>query len=72
MRLDAVDDDPPVASVVEGSKGTQVTDLCGADEGLLVLDVLQIVDRVLRVGQHVFVKGRNGSIMVLNGLLRKK
>jgi len=70
VSLDSIDNDPPMASVIEGSKWTKVTDFCGADEGLLVLDALQVVDGVLRVGQHVFVEGSYGSIVIFDGLLQ--
>ena len=50
MSLDPIDNDPPMSSLVQGPQRPQVPDLGRADEGLLVLDALEVVDRVLGVG----------------------
>ena len=56
-----VDDNPPVAFGVDGSKGPDVANLGGAQERLVLQD-LEPVHRVLRVGKHVlYDKGNIAS-----------
>ena len=71
MSLDSIDNDPPMTSLVQCPQRPQVSDLCRADEGLFILDALQVVDRVLSVGQHVLVQGCYGGVVVLNGVLQQ-
>ena len=69
VSLDTVDDDPPLAAVVQSSKRSEVSDFSRTHEGFFLLDGLQVVDGVLGVGQHVFVEGSDGSVVVLDGVL---
>lgn len=68
VSLDMVDHDPPLAMDVDGTEGLDVGSLGRAQIGLLH-DVLQMVHRVLSVGQHILVQLLDSIIVVLNGLL---
>lgn len=68
MGLDAINNDSPLAMDVDSSQGLDVLGVGGAQIGLLN-DVLQSVDGVLSVGQHVLVQLLNGVVVVFNGLL---
>ena len=71
VSLDPVDDDPPLAAVIQSSKGSEVPDLSRTHEGLFLLDGLQVVDGVLGVGQHVFVERGDCGVVILDGVLQK-
>lgn len=68
VGLDVVDDDLPVAVDVDGSQGLDVGSLGGAEVGLLD-DLVQPVDAVVGVGEHVLVHLLDGVVVVLEGLL---
>ncbi len=68
VSLDVVDDDAPLAVHVDGAQWLDVLGLGGAQVGLLH-DILQAVNGVLGVGEHILVQLLHGVIIVLDGLL---
>jgi hypothetical protein len=68
VSLDVVDDDSPLAMNIDGPQGLDVSGLGGAQVGLLH-DLLQPVNGVVGVGQHILVHLLHGVVVVLDGLL---
>lgn len=68
VGLDVVDHDAPLAVNVDGPQGLDVAGLRGAQVGFLD-DLLQPVDGVVGVGQHVLVHLLHRVVVVLDGLL---
>ena len=68
VGLDVVDDDSPFSVDVDGSQRLDVGSLRGAQVGFLD-NFLQSVDRVISIGQDIFVHLLNGVVVVFDGLL---
>jgi len=68
VGLDVVDDDPPLAVDVDGTKGLDVGSLGWAQVSLLD-NVLQAGNGVVRVGQDVLVHLLDSVVVVFDGLL---
>jgi len=62
--LDLVHDDPPLAGGVDGTKRLDVSGDGGAEVGLLD-QLLQAVNRVVGVGQHILVEGLDSVVVIL-------
>ena len=68
VGLDVVNDDSPFSVDVDGSQRLDVGSLGGAQVGFLD-NFLQSVDRVISIGQDIFVHLLHGIVVVFDGLL---
>ena len=67
VRLDLVDNDPPLALNVDSPQWLDVGRATGAQVGLFH-QLLQTIDRVVRVGHHVLVQTQHGVVVLIEGV----